>query len=242
MQKLLSDKQIEAFHHDNFVEEQVGDFLRLLGPGDQGRGTVVDMGGGVGHFARRLAGAANRVVRVVDADAASVDACKRAGVPAVLGDALAPTVFGDEDTVCFNLILHHLVGSTEALTRQLQSQALDVWRGRVRRVFVNEYIYESYLGTFSGWLIFQITSSRFLSTLASAVARVIPAFQANTFGVGVRFRDHDEWVRLFGAVGYRVKGSTKGADEDVSPALRLLLIRTIRRDSFLLAPSADGPS
>jgi hypothetical protein len=31
MQRVRSEKQVEAFYHDNFVEEQVDDFVRLLG-------------------------------------------------------------------------------------------------------------------------------------------------------------------------------------------------------------------
>ena len=242
MQKQLSDKQLEEFYHDNFVEEQVDDFLSLVGPLAHGAGVVVDMGGGVGFFARRLADATSRVVRVVDADPNSVEACKRTGIPAAVGDALAPTIVGDEDMVCFNLILHHLVGSSEAITRQQQSKALHVWLGKARRIFINEYIYESYFGSLSGWLIFQITGSRALSRIARIVARVVPALRANTFGVGVRFRARGDWIRLFRAAGYDVKASIEGDEEYVAPPLRLLLIKCIRRDSFLLEPAVVGPS
>ena len=242
MQRVLSDKQLEAFYHDNFVKEQIEDFLRLAGSStDPKAGVVVDIGGGVGFFARRLADVTHRAVRVVDADTKSIEACRDAGIPAFVGDALAPTAVGDEDTVCFNLILHHLVGTSEATTRQMQSRALAAWLRKARRVFVNEYIYESYLGTLSGWLIFQITSSRLLSALARMVGRVIPALRANTLGVGVRFRAHDEWARLFREAGYEVKSSIKGDDEYVFPLLRLLCIKSIRRDSFILEPAAENP-
>lgn len=241
MQRVLSDKQLEEFYHDNFVDEQIHDFLQLVGPSPSPKGgVVVDMGGGVGFFARRLAAVATWPVRVVDADGKSVEACGRAGVPAVVGDALAPTVVGDEDTVCFNLILHHLVGGSEPNTRRLQSRALAVWLRKARRVFVNEYIYDSYFGTFSGWLIFQITNSRLLSTLARIVGRVVPGLRANTLGVGVRFRAHDEWVRLFREAGYDVKSSTRGDEEPVFPPLRLLAIKSIRRDSFLLEAASEN--
>jgi hypothetical protein len=141
---------------------------------------------------------------------------------------------------CFNLILHHLVGDSEAATRALQRRALERWRGQARFVFVNEYIYESFVGQLSGWLIYQITSSRVLSWLGRQVARLVPAFRANTFGVGVRFRAHDEWKRVFAEAGYDIAGEITGADEHVSPPLRLLLIRTIRRDSFLLHPRSGA--
>src|SRR5690606_13250277 len=119
-----------------------------------------------------------------------VEICRRSGIPASFGDALDPAVVSDHEVVSFNLILHHLVGANEVATRRLQREAIALWRRPGRRVFVNEYIYESYLGGLSGWLIYQVTKSRVLSALASAVAVVVPSLRANTFGVGVRFRAH----------------------------------------------------
>lgn len=232
-QRQLAPEQIEAFYHNEFVEDQVRDFRQLLE--DSGtQGVIVDIGGGCGFFAKRLADAAGRHTRVIDMDPKSVETCQQLGVEARRGDALAPVIEGDEDVVCFNLILHHLVGRTERETRRLQIAAVAAWRGRARRIFVNEYIYESFLGNASGRLIFAITSSSVLSFLGRQVGRVIPAFRANTFGVGVRFRARDEWVRLFAEAGYRVTSMTEGEPEPISPPLRTLLIKTIRRDSFVL--------
>lgn len=233
----LSQRQIEAFYHDEFVEDQLNHFLQLAERGKVVNGRVVDVGGGRGFFATCLEGASAFKVRVMDTDAVSVGACDEAGLDAVVADALSPPIEGDETIACFNLILHHLVSSSEANTRKLQRQALEVWRPHVKAVFVNEYIYESYLKNASGWLIFQITKSRILSALGRAVAYVVPAFRANTFGVGVRFRAHDEWRALFHAAGYEVKAALEGMSEPVSPVLRLLLIKDIRRDSFLLEPA-----
>jgi hypothetical protein len=200
----------------------------------------VDVGGGCGFFARRLRELAARPVRVIDMDAASVSACAQAGVPAELGDALSPALNGNEEIATFNLILHHLVADTEAATRALQVRALQAWHTKAGSIFVNEYIYESYVARLSGWLIFQITKSRLLSAIGRVVARIVPAFKANTFGVGVRFRSHDEWVELFEQAGYHVRDRRIGAPEKVAAPLRLLLIRTIRRDSFLLRPSTSA--
>lgn len=232
-QKQLAADQIEAFYHDEFVEDQVRDFAALA-PDVRPDGVVVDMGGGCGFFAGRLAEKLAHRTRVVDMDPASVEACRRAGVEAVEGDALNPVVAGDEDIVCFNLILHHLVAGDETGTRALQIAALRAWRGHARAVIVNEYIYQSYIGYLSGRLIYAITGSALLSWLGQQVARVIPAFRANTFGVGVRFRAHEEWLALFREAGFRVVDKRIGRPEPVAPPLRLLMIRTIRRDSFRL--------
>lgn len=235
-QKLLSREQIEAFHHDQFVEDQARHFMALQPDGRTGK-AIVDLGGGCGFFARRLVQLTGRRVKVVDMDVASIEACRAAGVEAELGDALNPKISGDEDMACFNLILHHLIGRSEGVTTELQRDALVAWRPHVRAVFVNEYIYESYLGNVSGWLIYRITKSALLSWIGRKVSVIAPALKANTFGVGVRFRAHDEWARLFASAGYAVKSTVIGDAEPVSPVLRLLLIRQIRRDSFLLEPA-----
>ncbi|MBX3601723.1 MAG: class I SAM-dependent methyltransferase [Rubrivivax sp.] len=234
-QKTLSRAQVEAFYHDHFVDAQVRHFAALVLPRLPAPRAVVDIGGGCGFFAQGVQAASGVHVRVLDTDPTSVQTCLAKGVDAIVGDALQPQVQGDEDVVCFNLVLHHLVGHDEATTRSLQARALTCWRERARLLFVNEYIYESYVPGVAGRLIFAITRSRILSSLAAAVSRFVPSLRANTFGVGVRFRDHAGWRRMFSELGYEVLGVVQGEDEPVSPARRLLLIRSIRRDSFVLA-------
>ena len=238
-QKTLTDQQIEAFHHDEFVVDQSRDFLALFQANQAAVRVVVDIGGGCGFFARRLAQLAPLDVRVVDLDPGSVIVCRGAGISASIGDALDPVIAGDEDVACFNLVLHHLVAKTEAATVKLQRRALAVWHQRAKALFVNEYIYESFLADISGWLIFQITKSRVLSWVGRKAATVVPALKANTFGVGVRFRSNREWERVvFGPAGYLVRGRLLGRDERIPLVWRLLLIKAIRRDSFLLVPRA----
>lgn len=234
--KLEAD-QIEAFYHDEFVADQVRDFQSLTVQ-RQPVGIVADIGGGVGYFASSLSKETDMQLRVIDMDPLSIEACREKGLLAVLGDALDPEIQGDEEIVCFNLILHHLVGRDETSTRALQCRALDAWRGKCHQIFVNEYIYQSFVDHVSGRLIYAITSSRILSMVGRIVSKIIPAFNANTFGVGVRFRSHEEWERLFAGLGYAVVGRRKGEAEKIALPLRLLLIKTIRRDSFLLEASA----
>lgn len=234
-QKTLSAEQVAEFYHDVFVQDQARDFEALAAP-LAGKGVVVDIGGGVGYFAERVHAELGNPVRVIDMDPESVARCEARAVPAQVGDALNPPVAGDEACVCFNLILHHLVAEDEERTRGLQIGALKAWRDHGTPIFVNEYIYESYVGTMSGRLIYAITSSRLLSAAAAFAARFVPVFRANTFGVGVRFRSHEEWLKLFREAGFTAEAVRVGADEDVKPPLRLLLIKAIRRDSFILRP------
>ncbi len=234
-QKTLSAVQVAEFYHDVFVQDQARDFGELAAPLDD-KGVVVDIGGGVGYFAERVNAEFGYPVRVVDMDPESVARCEARAVPAQVGDALNPPVTGDEACICFNLILHHLVARDEAGTRKLQVGALAAWKGRGIPLFVNEYIYESFVDKASGRLIYAITSSKFLSALAGFAARFIPAFKANTLGVGVRFRSHGEWLALFREAGYDAMAVRIGADEEIKLPLRLLLIKVIRRDSFILRP------
>lgn len=234
-QTKLNAEQVAEFYHDLFVSDQVRDFRSLGVPAVQASGgTVVDIGGGVGHFARALKDHLNLRTRVIDMDPVSVRACRDAGLDAEVGDALNLPARGDEAVVCLNLILHHLVAPSADATSDLQRRAIRPWRCRI---FVNEYIYESYVGNLSGWLIYQVTSSRLLSAIAKLGSKFVPSLRANTFGVGVRFRAHREWVELFRSEGFEVERVTLGEEEPVSPIWRLLLIKAIRRDSFLLRPA-----
>lgn len=235
MQKTLTSDQLSSFYHDEFVEDQVRDFSTFFSEEIEPiKGSVLDIGGGAGFFARAIQDKLAKNIAVVDMDPVSVEQCRKAGLQAEIGDAISMKPSGQESVVCFNLILHHLVAANEKKTRELQMRALSVWRGSGVRIFVNEYIYESYVNNFSGLLIYWITSSRLLSAIGKAVSKMIPAFRANTFGTGVRFRSHAEWGEVFKESGFRVAKVCIGRDETVALPLRILLIRKIRRDSFLL--------
>ena len=236
VQKTLSADSLTEFYHDEFVEDQVRDFLTLMEREKVSVGVVADVGGGCGFFARALQQRSAWRVRVLDMDPKSIDTCQRNGVSAQLADALQPELIGDERIASFNLILHHLVGSTATLTRRMQIEALRAWAEQAERLFVNEYIYESHVvPRASAYLIWAITSSTFLSLIGRAVGVLVPSLRANTFGVGVRFRGADEWTELFRDAGYQVLAAHRGEEEHVSIARRVLLIKSCRRDSFLLS-------
>ncbi len=234
MQKILNADQIAAFYHDVFVQQQVEDFkkiaLHIVEPGK----VIVDMGGGCGYFASVIKRELNISTRVIDMDPVSVESARSLGVEAVVGDALRPEKKQDESVACFNLILHHLVANSETETLALQSSAISAWRENNVKVFVNEYIYESWISNFSGWLIYQITKNKLLSAIGSAVSKVVPSLKANTFGVGVRFRSNSEWKKIFEKSGFFVKDELRGEPEFISLPRRMLLIKEIRRDSFVL--------
>jgi hypothetical protein len=234
MQRKLSADQGSAFYHDEFVHQQVVHFTRIAVPEIERDRIVVDMGGGCGFFASTLKNSMKIPTRVIDMDPVSIESAKLKGVEAIVGDAVHPIRNGDEGCACFNLILHHLVGSSEKETLNLQSCALISWRDDGIKIFINEYIYESWLLNFSGWLIYQITKSKLLSAVGKFVSKFAPSLKANTFGVGVRFRSNNEWKDIFANAGFSIANEIRGEKEFVSLPRKFLLIKEIRRDSFLL--------
>ena len=240
----LAQSQIEAFDHKDFVESQVNDFIKLTNNTTKNNNYIVDVGGGVGYFAKSLNDKTGASVRVIDSNVPSIQKVKKLknkNIEGIVGDALNPEIKGDESVICFNQILHHLIGPNETETRMLQKQALLVWKNKNVSIFINEYIYESFVGNLSGRLIYEITTNKFLSTLGAAIGRLIPSLKANTFGVGVRFRAKDEWVRIFEECGFSLASLSYGEEEYVSIPRRLLLIKQARRDSFLLVKSNSQP-
>lgn len=245
-QRRLSDEQIEAFYSDSFAHQQASHFCRLTeAVGLATAGKVVDVGGGFGYFAREVRRRTGMRVRVIDTDERSVTSCRNLhgdSVDAIVGDALSPPMDGDEAVVCFNLMLHHMVSDSEAACRELQMRTIRTWHGKARYLFVNEYVYDSFFGNASGRMIYEITSSKALSFIARIVSKIVPSLRANTFGVGVRFRAHDEWIRMFEECGFQVVGTVLGDKEHLQLPRRLLLIREKRRDSFLLEAIPASPN
>lgn len=236
----LSDKQVTAFFDTQFEADQLSHFQSFF-EAAYIDGVIVDVGGGVGKFASLLAEQRPNKIRVLDLDARSVEIVNESGnsrIEAMLADAINPPIYDDEAVVAINLILHHLVGENEAETRALQEAALSVWREKAEYIFVNEYIYESFIGNLSGRLIYAITSHPVLSVAASFFSKFVPSLRANTFGVGVRFRSNSEWIEVFNHCGYEVVGIRTGDREQISLPRRLLLISQIKRNSYLLRASS----
>lgn len=237
-QRLLDKARVAAFHHDDFVTTQVGDFAEMMGDSVGPDARIVDIGGGVGRFASALAARFGCTARLVDVDAESVrQACLR-GVDAELGDALTTRAADGAHVATLNLILHHLVGSGSAATKALQQQALVNLRNKdgPARLFVNEYIYESFaVEGYGAAMIYGVTSSRVLSGIAGTIAAVVPSLRANTFGIGVRFRSRAGWAGIFARAGWRIVREKRGPAETISLPRRLAFaLRSIRRDSFVL--------
>jgi len=236
MQRTLKPSQLENFYHDQFVSQQVEHFRSIALSEIDITKFVVDVGGGCGYFSIALQKQLGLKLRLIDMDPISVESARQHGVEASVCDALTPLKKGDEGIVCFNLILHHLVANSDSETLAMQEAALLAWHDNRVPIFVNEYIYESWLGNFSGRLIFQITNKKLFSLIAKYISKIVPSLRANTFFTGVRFRSSSEWKDIFEKIGYEVVHEQRGDKEQVSLARRFLLIKEIRRDSFFLRP------
>ena len=181
-QVTLNQHQIEEFYVDCFAENQVEHFIHMtkeLNLNSTKR--IVDIGGGCGYFARALHQKTGYLLRVVDRDTKSIDAVislNNSKIEGEIGDALSPRIKGDESIASFNLILHHLIGNNESETRSLQKSALCYWIEKLDYVFVNEYIYESFISNLSGSLIFNLTRSKFFSIIGKVVGKFVPSLKS----------------------------------------------------------------
>lgn len=237
-QKALDDQQIAEFYHENFVKDQVRDFGQLLGSRDLEGSRLIDLGGGIGHFAAGIRATYGCQATVLDSDPASVAACHLRNIPAVLGDALTADVASDFDLASLNLVIHHLVGKDFFATRHLQVKVLNnqISGSGPTMIFVNEYIYDSFVyAELASRVIFGITSSATLSAIGRRIARFVPSLSANTFGVGVRFHSYAGWRQIFEEAGWRLGAHARGVEEHISLPRRVaFLLKSCRRDSFVL--------
>ena len=229
-QRRLDAEQLRQFYSDDLTDTHVEHFRQFSAQFPL-KGVIVDVGGGVGHFAKRVGPSA----RVIDMDPKSVETCIANGVEAMLGDALEPEAVGDEGIICFNLILHHLIGLNERETNALQKSALTAWRDKADFLFVNEYIYEGrFWHDFPGKIIFAITRNRILSIMASIAGKLHPHLRANTLGVGVRFRSDRSWRDLFAEIQCEVIAHASGRQDGEAIVRNIFFMKYSRRDSYLL--------
>jgi Methyltransferase domain len=139
------------------------------------------------------------------------------------------------DLICFNWLLHHLIGNSYLDTRKNISTAISTViplltdRGRVS-IFENMYD-GLVVDGLPSILIFTLTSSK-------AIAGFIKKMGANTAGVGVCFLSQKQWVQVLEKTSLNL---LKYSDDDkwpISPKLNIFLhIGNIRCGHFWLVDS-----
>ncbi|GJL65038.1 MAG: hypothetical protein NPIRA05_00090 [Nitrospirales bacterium] len=239
-QRILEQRQLQEFYHQEFVDSQSAHIEALLGKRLEGA-NVIDVGGGAGFLAQELTAkhGANVIIWDIDDDAIALAHAK--GLKAEHRDILKVDVPIETDFCLFNLVLHHLVAANNKNTEAFQSKALSNVSSNSKQIIVHEYVYESILWReFSSWFIFFLTSLGFLKGVLRAVGKIFPSLNANTAGVGVRFHSKSGWKRIFAEANLLVVNEIDGEAEYVSPLRRLLLIKKMHRTTFLLRVNQNG--
>lgn len=139
------------------------------------------------------------------------------------------------DLICFNWLLHHLIGNSYLDTRKNMYTAIDTVvplltdRGRVS-IFENMYN-GLVVDGLPSLLIFTLTSSK-------AIAGFIKKMGANTAGVGVCFLSQKQWTKVLDRTSLKLLKYTDDDKWSISLKLNVLLhIGNIRCGHFWLVDS-----
>jgi SAM-dependent methyltransferase len=193
--KQLEDSQLEEFDTENvndnlwrIIKEQIDkDF-------PDGVFSFLDIGGGNGLFSDKLLdNYPNATGTIIDNSQLLLSKNTANTRKTVICDSVQnlADIKDKYDLVCFNWLLHHLVGNSYSETRNNISTAVDSAMSLLTprgRLSICENMYN---GLVIDWLpsrlIFVLTSSK-------AIASIIKRMGANTAGVGVCFLSYNQWV------------------------------------------------
>jgi len=193
--KQLEDSQLETFDTE-YVNEPRWKIIKEQIDRDfpEGDFTFLDVGGGNGKFADKLLSHYPKARgTVLDNSELLLSRNQQNPRKSLICDSVEnlSKLQGKYDIVCFNWLLHHLVGNSYSETRKNISTALEAVipllseRGRIS-IFENMYNGLIFDGLPS-YLIFTLTSSK-------ALAGFTRKMGANTAGVGVCFLSRKQWV------------------------------------------------
>lgn len=203
--KQLEDSQLETFDTE-YVNDKRWQIIKEQIDRDFPKGdfTFLDVGGGNGLFADRLlSNYPKSRGTVLDNSELLLAKNKSNSRKSLICDSVEhlAQLDGKYDLICFNWLLHHLVGNSYSETRQNMSAALEAViplltpRGRVS-IFENMY----------NGLIFDGLPSHLIFTLTSnqAIAGLTKKMGANTAGVGVCFLSHNQWFSTITKANFKI--------------------------------------
>jgi Methyltransferase domain len=210
--KQLEDSQLETFDIE-YVNDKRWQIVQSQIDKDfpDGDFSFLDVGGGNGMFADRLLDYYPRSRgTVLDNSQLLLDRNKTHPHKKMILDSVENLSKLSEryDLICFNWLLHHLVGSSYSETRKNISTAIEsvipllTDDGRVS-IFENMY----------NGLLFDGLPSRVIFTLTSnqTISGAIKKMGANTAGVGVCFLSQKEWMETVGKTSLKL---LKYSDDD----------------------------
>jgi Methyltransferase domain len=237
--KQLEDSQLETFDTE-YVDAKRWKIIKAQIDKDfpSGDFSFLDVGGGNGIFADQLlAYYPNSTGTVLDNSQLLLNKNTTNSRKTIICDSVEnlSKLETKYDLICFNWLLHHLIGNSYLSTRENISAAISTAtllltdRGRIS-IFENTYNGLVADGLPS-LLIFTLTSSR-------AIAGFIKKMGANTAGVGVCFLSQKQWVQVLEKTSLNL---LKYSDDDkwpISPKLSIFLhIGNIRCGHFWLVDS-----
>lgn len=194
--KQLEDSQLETFDTE-YVDDKRWQIIQSQIDKDFPAGdfSFLDVGGGNGVFADRLLEYyPNSRGTVLDNSQLLLNKNNIHDRKTIICDSVEnlSKITEKYDLICFNWLLHHLVGSSYAETRKNISAAIEAViplltdRGRIS-IFENMYNGLIVDGLPSK-LIFRLTSSKIISGF-------IKKMGANTAGIGVCFLSQQQWTK-----------------------------------------------
>lgn len=237
--KQLEDSQLETFDTE-YVNDQRWEIIKEQIDKDFPNGdfSFLDVGGGNGVFADRLLeyypkskGTVLDNAQVL-LDKNQIDPRKTIICDSVENLDVIETKY---DLVCFNWLLHHLIGNSYSETRKNMFTAINAViplltpHGRVS-IFENMYNGLAIDGLPSQ-IIFTLTSSK-------EIAGAIKKMGANTAGVGVCFLSQKQWIETISKTGLKLLKYTDDEKWTIPVKWRVFLhISNIRCGHFWLTNS-----
>ena len=199
--KQLEDSQLETFNTE-YVNDKRWEIVKKQIDKDfpEGDFRFLDVGGGNGLFVDRLLeNYPNSRGTLLDNSQLLLNKNKTNSRKKKICDSVEnlSNLEGKYDLICFNWLLHHLVGNSYWETRKNISIALGdaisllTYRGRIS-IFENMYNGLIFDGLPSH-LIFNLTYNK-------TIASLIKKMGANTAGVGVCFLSRKQWIKVINRI------------------------------------------
>ncbi len=213
--KQLEDSQLEAFDTE-YVDGKRWEIIKKQIDKDfpDGHFNFLDVGGGNGVFADRLLDYyPNSKGTVLDNSQLLLDKNQTNPRKTIICDSVKnlSAIENQYDLICFNWLLHHLIGYSYPETRSNMLTAIKAVlpllssQGRIS-IFENMY----------NGLIFDGLPSKLIFTLTSSkiIAGLIKKMGANTAGVGVCFLSQQQWIETISKTSLKLLQYT---DDDKWP-------------------------
>jgi O-methyltransferase domain len=237
--KQLEDSQLEIFNTEH-VNDRLWKIIQAQIDKDFPNGdfNFLDVGGGNGVFADRLLEYyPNAKGTVLDNAQVLLDKNQINPRKTIICDSVENlnSIKTKYDLICFNWLLHHLIGNSYSETRKNMSTAINAViplltpHGKVS-IFENMYNGLAINGLPSQ-IIFTLTSSK-------AISGLIKKMGANTAGVGVCFLSQKQWIETINKTGLKLLKYTDDEKWIIPVKWRVFLhIGNIRCGHFWLTNS-----